>query len=152
MCVRTLAVSSNIPFITQAQEILRGRIKATGAATSGLVLTPQTARSDGNIKVDPDAILGHLIKGRSNTKIPPVNASISGAMLQHHPQRLAPLGIIAAARPPPQTRRALGQVPTQIARRVACRVALLWKSLAKSRLRLHDHLAFAAVEEQVIVL
>lgn len=146
------AIGSGISLITQAQEILRFDVETASSGALIPVLTPEAARGDGDIEIHPDPILRNLAIRRCHAQVSPINARITGAMLQHHPQRLAPFWVVGAARAAMQRSRALRQLPAQIAGAVARGVALLREAVAEDGLRLHDHVVAAAVEEEVVVL
>lgn len=97
---RTFAVGSGIALAAQAKEILSLDVKAAGAAALVGVLTPEAPCRDRNVEVDPDPVLRDLAVGRRHPEVPPVDARVSRAVLQHHPQRLAPFRVVRAARAP----------------------------------------------------
>lgn len=113
----------------------------------------QTPRRHRNIKINPYPIFRNLIvRLIRRPDALPIHTCIARTILKHQPQRFCSLRIIRAARRCPQTPAALRQVPAQIARTVARRIAPLRKPLAEHRLRRHNYILLAAVEEQVVVL
>ncbi|PON91268.1 hypothetical protein TorRG33x02_128310, partial [Trema orientale] len=153
-----VAISCHVCFPTKAQEILRMNIKPTSPASLTHILAPKTTRSHRNLKVNSDPIFRDLIIRLSCASVPPIHAGVTRTILQHQPQRLGRFRVIRTARSSTtahsaiRRRATLGQVAAKVARTVARRVASLRKPLAEHGLRLDDHVGFAAVEEQVVVL
>ena len=126
-------------------------IKATIPSTFVHVLALKTPRRHGDIEVDSDAVLRHLVVWLRRAGVPPVHAGVARAVAQHEAQRLGRLRVVRAAVDGRRGGVALGQVAAEVAGGIAGGVALLGVALAEDGLGRDDDVALAAVEEEVLV-
>lgn len=145
-------MSCGVSILTKTQEALVLRVKSTNPTSFQRILALKAARGNRDIKINSDPIFRNLIIRHGSTNVLPINASITGAILKHQPERLGGFGIVRTTSTARERKGAPRQVSAQIASTVTGRVTVFGEMLTEHGLGLNDDVVLTAVEEHVLVL